>query len=301
MVLELLSYRDIQKEEEIKKKTIDPNNYLKNTNINKISDNICYSNDPNIGLFLKDNPHLINYEKLSENYSDWASHFCLEYLYNNYDSEIDKYDFLDLIERLIKNYDNKIFTDKFCEFLYSNKIIDSFDFYQIPKNEKFYNFILNKIINEKDINLIRTNSKYILRFCNLDDLNLLKKVNTELFNNKNNYSTIYSNNNTEIVEYIISNLKFIYFDDSICDFGYNTNDLAAKYIIENILDNTLFLLVNENLSFAFINIIVQNPNDILVDYVLDKIKKGDRRFYRTTHLLNNSNDKVQNFIENNFI
>lgn len=288
MVFEILTYRQAQKLDDIKKKTIDPNNYLKNTDISKITSNICYSNDPNVGLFLKDNPHLIDYYKLADNCSDWSLDFCLEYIYKEFNN-ISIFYLGDLVNMLIKNYENKIFTNKFCEFLYKNTLVNKI----IDNNNKIsnlFNYILNKLVEEKNIDLIKSNSQYILRYCNLEELNLIKKINPELFNETDNYETIYINNNTEIVEFIINNLKFDG-EYSLNYFGRNTNDLAAKYIIENFLEK------KNSKDNCIIYSIMNNPNDILVDYILDKIKKKDRR-YNINNLYNNSNDKVQDFIEN---
>ncbi len=327
--MEILTYRQIHKTE-LKKKTKDPNNYLKNIDITKITDNICYSNDENVGLFLKDNTHLINYYKLAKNGSDWALFFCLEYIYNNnnnyhnydnYDNYNDRNKLCSILSSLINTYDKKIFTDDFCELIYKNKLLKNID---IDKKEKLYNYVLNKIKEETNKELIKYNIYYLLEYCNLEDLKLLKNIfpnllpnrdkkkeqdqeqkkeqekqeqEKEEMQNENNYYYLFKNNNTEIVKYILSDIKFENVYD-IEQFCMNTNDIAVNYIIENYLESN-----NTNSDDLFLIKIrfYGNSNDIAVNYLLDKFKNNDKRYDKYNHsLYNNPNDKMQDYLENKY-
>ncbi len=64
--------------------TIDSHQIFPNLKTNEITSKICFSDNPQTGLFLKENPHLINIGYLNFNKNKWVSNFLLE---NNLDKD----------------------------------------------------------------------------------------------------------------------------------------------------------------------------------------------------------------------
>ncbi len=133
---------------------IDSNQVFPKLNISYIDRSICKSNNPKTGLFLGENPHLINADYLNENENDWAVNFLINnphYINETYIS-LNKNDIA--VKFLINNpqYIDKEFFSENESNLAVNFLINNTEY--IDK----FSFAYNK--NELAINFIRHNPKY---------------------------------------------------------------------------------------------------------------------------------------------
>ena len=58
--------------------TIDSHQVFPDLDLTKLDNTICKSDNPNTGLFLNENKHLINNNYLSLNSNDWAVQFLID-------------------------------------------------------------------------------------------------------------------------------------------------------------------------------------------------------------------------------
>ncbi len=290
--------------------------------VNLINDDICLNENQKTLLFLKDNVHLINWRKLSENPSLWSINFCLENENINkvYLPEFVKHNNIKVAEFILNNinYLNKLNEDD--EYLSNNDNI----FYLDNSHDLIADYIL-KNQNRLDYNdyILNRNPKLNGIFFKIIDVifsynyysddfrSIMININKEVFDYilekfneknidfkiKNAYSLLFLAD-TEINE--IEELKKNNININIKDI---LNTLIDKLKINEIKNNNVIDYIIENKLYLDLNLNHDIYCDILYkkkDYIIEKYKLTSE-INSITYTLNDIFMKKDKYYKLNYI
>ncbi len=246
---------------------IDSHQIFPEYDLNKIDSDICYSDNPKTGLFLKENPHLIESNKLRMNKNNWIIDFIFDNQIINYINFgfFSCYNNDKIVDYLLQNLD-KINWGYFT-FNINNKAVE----YLLKNPNKIYWGNFSQNTNNKAVEYLLKNPDRINWFYFSENNN--DKIVDYLLENPNKISIkIASNNNTKAVEYSLETLKKINFR--------NKNDKLVDYILENYSINSLI----NDIDF------LANPNDRVVDIILNNLNNINYK-----DLYANTNTRIEKY------